>query len=154
MDIQNQWLVYPGAGIFRVCGTGLVSGVSVIRLENTRGTRIMVPTDKVRIVTRPVGTTIDIDTAFKIMERPIQRALPSRKKIELMLSSSYNGGSLFEMAELVGLLLRVKSHRRLSVREKRYLDECIDQIAEETSIATGTDKADAARSILACVKKH
>jgi RNA polymerase-interacting CarD/CdnL/TRCF family regulator len=149
---QNEWVVYPGAGVYRVSGTTVVSGKPFFKLSADGCPTIMIPSGGETHIVRKLANLNDITTAYRILKSPVNQDLPKRLPLlEKIIVSKFKTGSIFEVADMVSTLARYKKHRRLSVTEMRYLDMGLKQLVEEVSLAKGISKEDASHEIMSCL---
>jgi CarD family transcriptional regulator len=148
---KNDWVVYPGFGLYKITEVVEVAGKPLLKLCAKDFPTIMIPASRTDIIRKPASSN-DITTAFRILRSPVNQDLPKKlPMLERVISSKFKTGSIFEIAEMVGTLARYKKHRKLSVNEMRYLDMGIKQLVEETAIAKDISQEKAHEAVMTCV---
>jgi RNA polymerase-interacting CarD/CdnL/TRCF family regulator len=148
---QNDWVVYPGFGVYKITETVEIAGHRLFKLCAKNFPTIMVPASRTDII-RKCASVNDVLTAFRILKNPIKQDLPKKlPMLERVISSKFKTGSIFEIADMVSMLSRYKKHRKLSVNEMRYLDMGIKQLVDEVAIAKDISKEEAHQEIMGCV---
>lgn len=133
---KNDWVVYPGIGLYKVSEHIELSGKRFVRLVSENNPVVIIPEkDFEGSPVRNLCSLNDIKTAFRILMSPIRTDFPKKlPSLERVLSSKFKTGSIFEIAEMVKMLSSYKKHRKLSVNEMRFLDLGVKHLVEEASL--------------------
>jgi len=150
----NDWVVYPGLGLFKIIESIEISdGRKFFRLRSNLNATIMIPCSSENgEIVRNLSSKKEISVAYEIMKAPLKGDLPKRlPKLERIAFNKYNSGSIFEVAEMVKILLFYKKHRKLSVNEIKLLDLGIRQLSEEISLVKNKSIVEIEKSIISAV---
>lgn len=150
---QNEWVVYPGIGLYKVSDAVEISGKKFTRLVSENNPSVMIPTaTREHSMVRKVCSTTDVLTTFRILKAPIKQDLPKKlPMLERVLVNKFKSGSIFEIAEMVKMLSCFKKYRKLSVNEMRFLDLGIKHLTEETAIVENISKEEAKQRLTSCL---
>ena len=153
MFIQNEWVVYPGIGLYKVSGAVEISGKKFTRLISENNPSVMVPeSTQEHSVVRKICSATDVLTAFRILKAPIKQDFPKKlPMLERILVNKFKSGSIFEIAEMVKMLSCFKKYRKLSVNEMRFLDLGIKHLIEETAAVENITKEEAKLKLVSCL---
>lgn len=150
---QNEWVVYPGIGLYKVSDAVEISGKKFTRLVSENNPSVMIPmAAQEQSVVRKICSTTDVLTAFRILKAPIKQDLPKKlPMLERVLINKFKSGSIFEIAEMVKILSCFKKHRKLSVNEMRFLDLGVNHLIEETAAVESITKEEAKQKLVSCL---
>lgn len=150
---ENEWVVYPGVGLYKVSSAVEIRGMRFIRLVSETNPVVLIPSgSEESAIVRRLCTPNDLSTAFRILRAPIRQDLPKKlPSLERILVSKFKSGSIFEIAEMVKTLYCFKKYRKLSVNEMRFLDLGMKQVVDETAVVEGISREDAQKKILSAL---
>jgi len=136
--------VYPAHGVAEVIGiekkeiNTTVCSFYVLKVLAT-GMQILVPKEKAEQVgLRPVATAAEIEEVFDILREKdvhIDKQTWNRRYRGFM--DKIKTGSIYDVAEVLRDLYRLKNDKTLSFGERRMLDTARSLIVKELSIARG-----------------
>ncbi|MGE0174101.1 MAG: CarD family transcriptional regulator [Oligoflexales bacterium] len=110
--------------LLKICSTGLI---------------VRFPKGAESAVVRDLVTNREIDKVYSILKSPsnVYSVVWNRRKKEL--SEKIKSGSLYEMAEVLRDLSRLKSEKELSFGEKEMLEKAKERLVDEISAATASE---------------
>lgn len=134
--------VYPGQGVTEITGieSKQISGTTVVLymlrvLDTDR--KIMIPVSKVKSVgLRKVITDEGCEEVYKVLQqrtKTIDRQTWNRRYRRYV--EKINTGSLFDIAEVMRDLSRLKYTKNLSFGERKMLDQARTLLVKEISVA-------------------
>lgn len=134
--------VYPGQGVAEITGieSKQISGTTVVLymlrvLDTDR--KIMIPVSKVKSVgLRKVITDDEVEEVFDVLRqrtKTIDRQTWNRRYRRYV--EKINTGSLFDIAEVMRDLSRLKYTKNLSFGERKMLDQARTLLVKEISVA-------------------
>lgn len=147
---ENNWVVYPGIGLYRVSESVEINGKKFVRLISENNPVVIVPeTSPDGSVIRNTCSIKDLNIAFKILAAPVRQDFPKKLlSLERVILSKFKTGSIFEIAEMVKMLSCFKRQRKLSVNEMKYLDLGIKHLVDETSVVKGLTKEESKSMVM------
>ncbi len=141
--------VYPGQGVAEITGieSKQISGTTVVLymlrvLDTDR--KIMIPVSKVKSVgLRKVISDEDVERVFDVLRertKTVDRQTWNRRYRRYV--EKINTGSLFDIAEVMRDLSRLKYTKNLSFGERKMLDQARTLLVKEISVARNATEED------------
>ncbi len=140
--------VYPGHGVAEIMGlesreiSGRKQSFYILRALDS-GMRIMIPTSNVTTVgLREVISEREVDEVYEILRSrdiAVEGQTWNRRYREYM--EKIKTGSIFEIAEVLRDLLRLKLDKDLSFGERKMLDTARSLLVKELAVAKRTNEA-------------
>ena len=142
-------VVYPGQGVAEITGieSKQISGTMVVlymlRVLNT-DRKIMIPVSKVQSVgLRKVIGDGEVDRVYQVLRertKTIDRQTWNRRYRRYV--EKINTGSLYDIAEVMRDLSRLKYTKALSFGERKMLDQARTLLVKEISVARNANEQD------------
>lgn len=146
--------VYPNQGVAEVIQieekdiAGVRQRFYVLRVLDT-DRKVMVPVSNAAAVglRQPIGAD-EVDEVFEVLrERTIAFDNQTWNRRSRLLKEKLKTGSIYDIAEVLRDLCRLKNDKQLSFGERHLLETARGLVVKELAVARGQDEGDAGREV-------